>query len=122
MIECAPDGLPWRRGRTVLIDVPRCGVHDAGVIRRVEISRRAAKEVERVPRHVALKLRLWIDDVEDRGLEEVRKTPGYHDEPLKGDRRGQRSIRLSIHYRAIYEIHENAPELIEIQEVTKHQY
>jgi hypothetical protein len=34
----------------------------------------------------------WVDDVEERGLEEVRKIPGWHDEPLKGERKGQRSI------------------------------
>ena len=33
--------------------------------------------------------------------------PGYHDEPLKGHRAGQRSIRLSRAYRAIYEIKED---------------
>ncbi len=40
------------------------------------------------------------------GLSEVRKVPGYHDEPLKGQRKGQRSIRLSRSYRAIYVIEE----------------
>ncbi len=45
-----------------------------------------------------------IEDVGHRGLSEVRKIPGYHDEPLKGKRKGQRSIRLNIAYRAIYAI------------------
>ena len=44
----------------------------------------------------------WIDDVSVRGLQKVRKIPGYNDEVLKGDRTGQRSIRLSKSYRAIY--------------------
>ena len=35
------------------------------------------------------------------GLEEVRKVPGYHDEPLKGDQAGERSIRLSRSYRCL---------------------
>ena len=39
----------------------------------------------------------WIEDVGHRGLSEVRKLPGYHDEPLHGVRKGQRSIRLSNH-------------------------
>jgi proteic killer suppression protein len=44
----------------------------------------------------------WVNDVESAGLSEVRKVLGYHDEPLKGNRVGQRSIRLSKSYRAIY--------------------
>ncbi len=31
---------------------------------------------------------IWIAAVEWEGLEEVRKAPGYHDEPLKGPRFG----------------------------------
>jgi len=57
------------------------------------------------------------------GLEEVRKIPGYHDESLKGDRFGQRSIRLSIHYRAIYEIKSaGRVAFVSIEEVNKHGY
>ena len=51
---------------------------------------------------MADKLLAWVGNVEAKGLEEVRKLPGYHDEPLKGQRQGQRSIRLSRAYRAIY--------------------
>jgi proteic killer suppression protein len=51
---------------------------------------------------VRSKLKAWINAVGKDGLEEVRKIPGFHDEPLKGKREGQRSIRLSRSYRAIY--------------------
>jgi hypothetical protein len=45
------------------------------------------------------------------------------DKPLHGDRRGQRSIRLSQAYRAIYiETSSGEIELVEILEVTKHEY
>jgi proteic killer suppression protein len=40
--------------------------------------------------------------VEEQGIEEAREIPGYHDEPLRGEREGQRSVRLSRAYRAIY--------------------
>lgn len=50
--------------------------------------------------HIRTKLLGWVDDVEERGLEEVRKVPSWHDEPFKGERKGQRSIRLSHSYRA----------------------
>ncbi len=75
-----------------------------------------------VPRHVAIKLGAWADDVAARGLEEVRKVPGYHDEPLKGRRAGQRSIRLSLAYRAIYVIREEDVEFVSVEEVSKHDY
>jgi proteic killer suppression protein len=53
----------------------------------------------------------------------VRKIPGFHDEPLKGDRKGQRSIRLSKAYRAIYVIGNSGNiEIAEIIEVHKHDY
>lgn len=56
-------------------------------------------------------------------LGEVRKIPGYHDEPLKGTRTGQRSIRLSKAYRAIYEIdQEGKIEIVKVLEVNKHDY
>jgi toxin HigB-1 len=76
-----------------------------------------------VPPHVLDKLDVWVDSVERDGLEETRKIPGYHDEPLQGDRRGQRSIRLNRNYRAIYEIGmDNRLEFVSIEEVTKHDY
>lgn len=66
---------------------------------------------------------MWVDDVEREGIEKVRNIPGFHDEPLKGGRIGQRSIRLSKAYRAIY-IEESNKEItiILIKEVNKHAY
>lgn len=83
----------------------------------------AKKQIIKLPRHIIESLEAWVDDVEARGLIEVRKTPGYHDEPLKGDRRGQRSVRLSRAYRAIYIIkRNNSIEFVSIEEVSKHDY
>lgn len=70
------------------------------MINVVVLSRKAEKDLAIVPTHVALKLQDWVEDVEERGIEAVRKIPGYHDEPLKGVLKGQRSIRLSKGYRA----------------------
>jgi len=76
-----------------------------------------------MPRHIVENLAVWVDDVESRGLEEVRKIPGYHDEPLHGDRQGQRSIRLSRAYRAIYVVRANNEiEFVSVEEVSKHAY
>jgi proteic killer suppression protein len=56
-------------------------------------------------------------------LEEVRKIPGLHDEPLVGRRRGMRSIRLSRAYRAMYRlVREGDVEVVSIEEVSKHGY
>ncbi len=92
------------------------------VINRVEIAKVAQKQLERVPRHIAFKLLIWVAAVEDDGLETVRRVPGYHDEPLAGVRTGQRSIRLSRSYRAIYEIKQDQVKFVSIEEVSKHDY
>ena len=75
-----------------------------------------------MPQHVAIKLGAWAADVAVRRLEEVRKVPGYHDEPLKGRRAGQRSIRMSRAYRAIYVIENDGVELVSVEEVSRHDY
>jgi proteic killer suppression protein len=61
----------------------------------VELSKDAKKAVSKAPKHIVTKLLAWVDLVETEGLEEARKRPGFHDEPLKGELRGKRSIRLS---------------------------
>lgn len=99
-------------------------VYNVYVTRCVTISSTAQKQLRRVPQHVALKLQAWIEAVEVHGLETVRKVTGFHDEPLKGRRKGQRSIRLSRAYRAIYEIQGKtlAIAFVEVKEVHKHAY
>jgi len=94
--------------------------HD--IIHRVELNKRARKQLKTVPRHVIENLAAWVDDVEDRGLEEVRKIPGYHG-PLHGSRLGQRSIRLSRAYRAVYRLcKEGGIEFVSVEEISKHAY
>ena len=92
------------------------------MITKVDLSRNAEKDLIRVPQYIAVKLFKWTEDVEERGLEEVRKVQSYHDEPLKGKREGQRSIRLSKSYRAIYRILKDEIEFVRIEEVNKHDY
>lgn len=89
----------------------------------VIISAKALKCLNKIPKHLVIKLQAWIDGVAVCGLREVMKTPGYHDEPLKGKRRGQRSIRLSRGYRAVYHILDDGKiEFIEVLEVNNHEY
>ena len=92
------------------------------MIRLVVVSPAAQKQLRKVPHHIAEKLLVWVRSVESYGLEEVRRVPGYHDEPLKGQRAGQRSIRLSRSYRAIYVIAQGNVEFVSVEEVHKHEY
>ena len=96
--------------------------YNADVITTVELTKQAMKDLKKVPLYIQVKFQRWLEDVEMRGIEEVRKVPGYHDEPLRGDHNGQRSIRLSQAYRAFYRIANGEIELIEVLEVNKHEY
>lgn len=87
------------------------------------LAKQAKRDLTKVPVYIVRKLMLWVDNVENAGLGEVRKIPGYHDELLKGNRAGQRSIRLSKAYRAIYIIgQEGKVEIVNVLEVSKHDY
>lgn len=97
-------------------------VYSVRMITRVELSARAKKDLRGLPKHIVGALRRWVDAVEHEGLEAVRKVPGYHDEPLGGDRKGQRSIRLNQAYRAFYVIKKNSVVAVEVIEVNKHEY
>jgi len=81
------------------------------------------KRLKNIPIHIVRNLQRWSLQVETLGINVVRKIPGYHDEPLHGKRKGQRSIRLSKHYRAFYvELESDEINLISIEEVNKHDY
>lgn len=89
----------------------------------VRFSKHALKNLRKLPHYIILNLEAWIHAVGLCGLQEVRKIQGYHDDPLKGDRMGQRSIRLNKNYRAIYIIeNDDSIRFVEIIEVTKHEY
>ena len=92
------------------------------MIRIVEVAISLKKNLHKVPSPIKKKLFTWVVAVEERGLNEVRKIPGYHDEPLKGNRQGQRSIRLNKQWRAIYRIINKKIEFVLIEEVTPHDY
>lgn len=92
---------------------------------KVKIDKKIAKLLRKIPSHIVDKLYTWILMVEKQGILEVRKISSYHDEPLKGDRYGQRSIRLNKAYRAFYIEHDNGSieiNYLQIIEVNKHDY
>ena len=89
----------------------------------VIVSKKAEKQLRSLPAHVVIKLQGWISGVKIEGLRNVRKIPGFHDEPLRGKRQGQRSIRLSKGYRACYIVDSKGnTHIAEIKEVNKHEY
>lgn len=61
--------------------------------------------------------------IEDHGIEAMRHVKGYHDEPLHGHRKGQRSARLNRGYRVFYiETDHGEITIIGVLEVNKHDY
>ena len=89
----------------------------------VEFTKFAAKQITRLPRQIQESVYLWQQAVEKLGLPEVMKAKGYHDEPLKGPRRGQRSVRLNRAYRLIYTQADRGEVIVVgVQEVNKHDY
>ncbi len=87
----------------------------------VLVSKLAEKQLRKIPKHIMESMRNWMEMVERLGVREARKFPGLHDEPLQGDRKGQRSVRLNKAYRAIYIETIQGIELLVI-EVNKHEY
>ena len=93
------------------------------MIKLVHLSKQAKSDLLRVPEYIAEKLKFWIFLVETSGLDAVKKIKGFHDEPLRGNRQGQRSIRLNRAYRAIYVMKsDGSVDFVSIEEVHKHDY
>ena len=88
----------------------------------VEVSSRARKSLRKAPRHVAASFLLWKREVEQHGVDVVRRIAGYHDEPLKGRLRGLRSARLGRGYRVFYRVWEGGPAVLTVEDVNKHDY
>jgi toxin HigB-1 len=73
-----------------------------------------------LPNEIKLKVSAWVLAVQENGLERTRQRPSFHDEPLQGKRKGQRSIRLNRQWRLIYE--EQTGLIIQVEEITPHDY
>ncbi len=92
-------------------------------IHKVLWSKQVTKRIDKLPDIILRKFYAWVTSVQLSGLRETRKSPGFHDEPLKGNRLGQRSVRLNRAYRAIYiENTDGTLEFLEVIEVNKHEY
>jgi toxin HigB-1 len=74
-----------------------------------------------LPPSVVKKYELWKNLVFRHGPNKLREFPGFHDEKLKGVRAGQRSSRLSLHYRLIYIVEKEIVTVL-VLEITPHDY
>jgi proteic killer suppression protein len=90
-------------------------------ITQITATKKFEKDLKNVPDFIQKKVLLWVFLVETQGLAETSKSKGYHDEPLKGSRKGQRSVRMNRSYRLIYRVVKDRVE-IELLEVNKHEY
>lgn len=90
---------------------------------KVVLTDNARKNLKKLPIHIFRKFEFWVKQISIDGIHKVRKIPSFHDEPLKGERQGQRSVRLSRSYRAIYRVmKDDSLELIQVEEINKHEY
>ena len=88
----------------------------------VQITRQARKGLENGPAYIQDKFFDWIHSVQMLGLGAVRKSPAFHDEPLQGKRKGQRSVRLNKQWRAIYTVTDQEQVIVTVLEGNAHDY
>ena len=80
-----------------------------------------SRTLSKLPQEVLKRYEKWKDIVRISGPQGLRAIKGFHDEALRGERRGQRSSRLSQQYRVIYEV--SAKEvLVYVLDLTAHDY
>ncbi len=95
----------------------------AGPLFEVHATKQFEKQLRKLPSHIKEAISIWVQSVEEEGIREIRKLKGYHDEPLKGDRQGQRSVRLNRAYRLIYTEGQNGiVTIVTLLEAHKHDY
>ncbi len=91
---------------------------------KVVIAKIAQKQIVKIPQELIEVIQKWILTVETIGIENTRKQggKGLHDEPLKGELKGLRSIRLNRAWRLYYKEIVGIPKIISIERVDKHEY
>lgn len=88
----------------------------------VQLTKKAHKDLLVLPKFILDKVEIWLATIDEIGILNTRKIKGFHDEPLKGNRQGQRSIRLNRSYRLIYVEVDKKINVIQIIEINKHEY
>ena len=81
------------------------------------------RQLKKIPKDIIKRLQRWAMYVENTGLIETRKIPGFHDELLTGKWKGYRSVRLGHKWRLIYKHDKNGKiNIIKIKKVVPHEY
>lgn len=88
---------------------------------RILEHRNIDKVCKKLPSSLVKKYELWKGLVARHGPEKLKEFPGFNDEKLKGQRSGQRSSRLNLQYRIIYEVHRDIV-TVAVVEITPHKY
>lgn len=94
------------------------------VIDTIEIGHDAAKLIKnfKIPKEVLKNFEKWKAGIKQQGLLEIRKIPGYHDEPYEKFP-GSRSIRLKDGWRVFYKIeNQDGKEIINVFKISLHDY
>lgn len=90
---------------------------------KVYATKKAIRDLKRAPLQIKERFQVWVDAVETVGMNQLRRRAGLHDEPLRGNRAGQRSVRLNRQWRIIYcENEQNDLVVVRVEEVTPHAY
>lgn len=89
----------------------------------VYLTRRANRDLFKLPPNIAMKFEQWKSTLEEEGLIGIQRINGFRDHALRGDREGQRSSSLSRSWRVIYQVdHLKEEILVEVLEINKHEY
>lgn len=79
------------------------------------------KICRKLPKAIVKKYELWKELVVLHGPEKLREFPGFNDEALKGELKGQRSSRLSSQYRVVYVVERELVTVL-VLSVNPHEY
>lgn len=83
--------------------------------------KRLSRKFTKIPIDVLKRYEKWKDIVSLSGPKGLREIKGFHDQALSGERRGQRSSRLGLQYRIIYQVR-GQEVIVEVIDVTAHDY
>jgi len=83
--------------------------------------RRVVKELRQLPVQVLKRYEKWKDIVRISGPKGLKIIKGFHDVALRGERRGERSSRLSNQYRLIYKV-VSQEVIVLVVDISSHDY
>jgi addiction module RelE/StbE family toxin len=84
-------------------------------------SRRAKKNIDRLPKRIVEMYEFWKNVVSLSGPGALKEMSGFKDHLLKGNLEGYRASSLNDQYRVIYHVNQNEI-IIEVFDVNAHNY